>query len=177
MWRRESQHGTEISSPFRGIYYLHEHYLFPVQIVVGRELDAESHVWLKALSDHMKKQEMRNFLERVSQIAEQGKREFADSVLEVSARANMELIELLRKEGDDMSEALMEIFAPEINQIIDKRVGEARVNDKIAQLITTAREYGATEDQIAHSIVAQFKFSEKDAKGKIKEFDEGLITV
>lgn len=27
------------------------------------------------------------------------------------------------------------------------------------------------------SIVTQFQYSEKDAKGKIKEFDEGLITV
>lgn len=46
----------------------------------------------------------------------------------------MELIELLRKEGDDMSEALMEIFAPEIKTITD--------NKQIAQLIITARILG-----------------------------------
>lgn len=163
------EHHTKVSNPFRGIYYLDANYLFPVQIVVGRELDAESHVWLKALSDHMKKQEMRDFLERVSRITEQGKREFADSVLEVSARANMELIELLRKEGDDMSEALMEIFAPEIKTIED--------NAKIAQLITTARKHGISEKDIIEDISVQFQYTEKDAKGKIKEFDEGLITV
>ncbi|MBR1741618.1 MAG: hypothetical protein IJ733_07055 [Lachnospiraceae bacterium] len=199
------EHGAEISNPFCGIYYLEEKYLFPVQIVVGKELDAASHVWLRALSAHMQKQEMWNFLETVSRITEQGKREFADSVLEVSARANIELIELLRKEDDGMSEALIEIFAPEIKKIVDmqvkkkveeqvkervekqveeqvkerveKQVEEVTDNKRIAQLIITSRKYGATDYEIAIDISAQFQYSEEDAKGKIEEYDAGLIHV
>lgn len=175
------RHGTKISRPFGGIYYLEEGYLFPVQIVVYRELDAGSHVWLKALSDHMQKQEMRDFLERVSKIKEQGKREFADSVLEVSAKANMDLIELLRKEGDVMSDALMEIFAPEINQIVndkvEKRVREITENKQIARLILTARKHGISEKAIIEDISVEFHYSEEDAKGKIEEYDAGRIQV
>lgn len=167
------QHDIRISNPIKGIYYLEDKFLFPVQIIVGVELDKESHIWLKALTDKMQKQDMKDFLEEVGRITEKRKRELADSVLEVSARANKVLIELLRKEGDIMSGALMEIFEPEINQIVNDKV-----NDKvIAQLITSSRKYGASNHQIALDISAQFECSEEDAENKIKEFDEGLITV
>ncbi len=172
--------------------------------MVYRELDAESHMWLKALSGHMKKQEMLDFLEKVSEITEQGKREFADSVLEVSVRANIELVELLRKEDGIMSEALMEIFAPEIKKIVEiqveervkraekqvqervekqvqerveKQVEEITDKKRIVQLIVTARRYGASNKQIADDISVQFACSEEAAEEKIKEYDEGLIIV
>ena len=179
------RHDIKMSNPIEGIYYLEDKFLFPVQIIVGVELDKESHIWLKALTDKMQKQDMKKFLEEVSRITEKGKRELADSVLEVSARANKALIELLRKEGDIMSGALMEIFEPEINEIVDKKVSEIvdkkvreiADNKQIARLIVTARQYGASENQIVLDISSAFDVSEEDAGNKIKEFDEGLITV
>ena len=179
------RHDIKMSNPIEGIYYLEDKFLFPVQIIVGVELDKESHIWLKALTDKMQKQDMKKLLEEVSRITEKGKRELADSVLEVSARANKALIELLRKEGDIMSGALMEIFEPEINEIVDKKVSEIvdkkvreiADNKQIARLIVTARQYGASENQIVLDISSAFDVSEEDAGNKIKEFDEGLITV
>ena len=64
-----------------------------------------------------------------------------------------------------------------VNGRVDKRVREITENKQVAKLILTAREYGATEDQITNSIVIRFKFSEKEAKRIIKEFDEELITI
>ena len=179
------RHDIKMSNPIKGIYYLEDKFLFPVQIIVGVELDKESHIWLKALTDKMQKQDMKNFLEEVSRITEKGKRELADSVLEVSARANKALIELLRKEGDIMSGALMEIFEPEINEIVDKKVSEIvdkkvreiADNKQIARLIITSRKYGVSEQDITDDISAEFNYSREDAENKIKEFDEGLITV
>ena len=46
-------------NPYRGIYYIEGMVLFPTQIVVTRELNKASHIWLRALSDRMKKQNMR----------------------------------------------------------------------------------------------------------------------
>lgn len=48
-------------------------------------------------------------------------RELADSVLEVSVRANMRVVEELR--GDEnMCQALLEIMEPEINEMAESKV-------------------------------------------------------
>lgn len=70
--------------------------LFPTQIIVGKELKQTSHAWLKALSDKMQKQEMRELLERIGGLSRKYDKELADSVLEVSIRANKQIIEEMR---------------------------------------------------------------------------------
>lgn len=95
--------------------------MFPTQIVVGKELKQESHTWLKALSDNVQKHEMRELLEKINSLTQKFDQELADSVLEVSIRANKQVIGELRGE-DSMCEALLEIMEPEINYI----VGEAK---------------------------------------------------
>lgn len=52
--------------------------LFPTQIIVGRELKQENHTWIKALSDRMQKQEMRELLEKVYNLTQKFDRELAD---------------------------------------------------------------------------------------------------
>lgn len=71
------------------------------QIVVGKELEQKDHAWIKALSDKVQEQEMREPLERISRITHKFDRELADSVLEVSIRANRQVAEGLRG-GDKM---------------------------------------------------------------------------
>ncbi len=66
--------------------------LFPTQIIVGRELKQENHTWIKALSDRMQKQEMRELLEKVYNLTQKFDRELSDSVLEVSLRANNQIV-------------------------------------------------------------------------------------
>lgn len=133
LFRYFEEHGIEVTNPYAGIYYVLGAVLFPTQIVVGRELEQASHTWLKALSDRMQKQEMREFLERVHRLTRKFDRELADSVLEVSIRANEQVIGELRGE-DSMCEALLEIMAPEINQIVLKRTQE--VTQQITQEVT-----------------------------------------
>ena len=85
--------------------------------IVGRELRQKEHTWIKALSDRVQKQEMRELLERVHSLKQKFDRELADSVLEVSIEANWEIVEELR--GDEtMCQALLEIMEPEINQMV-----------------------------------------------------------
>ena len=87
------------------------------------------------------------------------------SVLEVSVRANKEIVNQLKGEGDSMCQALLEIMEPEINEI--------RENDKITQLINTSRKYGATDEEILEDIISEFHCSVEKAKGKLKEYDKG----
>ena len=52
-------------NPYHGIYYVQNRELFPIQIVVTKELDGDSHTWLKSLSNTLEKAEMRELLERI----------------------------------------------------------------------------------------------------------------
>ncbi len=121
LFRYFKDHQIKISNPYAGIYYILDEVLFPTQIVVGKELKQESHTWLKALSDNVQKHEMRELLEKINSLTQRFDQELADSVLEVSIRANKQVIGELRGE-DSMCEALLEIMEPEINYI----VGEAK---------------------------------------------------
>lgn len=112
-----SDHQTLLSNPYAGIYYVQSGVLFPTQIIVTKELDEESHRWLKSLSGKLKKHEMVALLRQIETLEQKFERELADAVLEVSIRANPQIVEELKGEGA-MCQALLEIMEPEINQIV-----------------------------------------------------------
>lgn len=110
-------HQTLLSNPYAGIYYVQSGVLFPTQIIVTKELDEESHRWLKSLWGKLKKHEMVALLRQIETLEQKFERELADAVLEVSIRANPQIVEELKGEGA-MCQALLEIMEPEINQIV-----------------------------------------------------------
>lgn len=113
LFRYFESHQYLITNPYRGIYYVEGAVLFPTQIIVTRELEQEAHVWLRVLSDRVEKQDMTKLLESISKLTGKGDRELADSVLEVSVRANKQVVKELM--GDDsMSQALLEIMEPQL---------------------------------------------------------------
>ena len=135
--------------------------LFQTQIIVGRELRQKEHTWIKALSDRVQKQEMRELLERVHSLKQKFDRELADSVLEVSIEANWEIVEELR--GDDsMCKALLEIMEPEI----DKIIGEIRADDahnSIIRAVKSFRDLGVDDERIKGLLVKNYELSPNDA--------------
>lgn len=107
------EHDYFVSNPYNGIYYVEGAVLFPTQIIVTKELEQSSHIWLRALSDRMEKQDITKLLESINCLTQKNDKELADSVLEVSVQANKQVIEELI--GDDsMSQALMEIMEPQL---------------------------------------------------------------
>ena len=110
-------HGIRVEKPYKGIYYVLDSVLFPTQVIVTKELEPGEHIWLKSLSNQLEVQEIRELLECVEGLAEEGEKRLAEAVLEVSIRANRRAVEELR--GDEgMCEALLEIMEPEINQMV-----------------------------------------------------------
>ncbi len=109
--------------------------MFPTQIIVTKELERDAHIWLKVLSDRIGKRDMEELLKRISRLTEQGDRELADSVLQVSAQVNREVLEEL-KGDDNMSEALLEIFMPIIEPLIEARI-EADIKTRVEAGIET----------------------------------------
>lgn len=117
------KHGYQISSPCHGIYYISGKVLFPAQIIVSKELEPESHIWLKSLSGQLEKYDMQTLLRQIQSLDGKQNREFADSVLEVVMKANTTIVKEMI--GDDgMSEELLEIIRPIVEPQILKREEE-----------------------------------------------------
>ena len=88
-------------------------------------------------------------------------RELADSVLEVSIRANRQVVEGLRG-GDKMCKALLEIMEPEI----DKIIGEIRADDahnSIIRAVKSFRDLGVDDERIKGLLVKNYELSPNDA--------------
>lgn len=154
--------GIRIENPYRGIYYVMDSVLFPTQIIVSKELDRRNHIWLKALSDKMGKQDMKELLEKIESTKQEFDRELADSVLEVSIRANRQIVDELR--GDDsVCQALLEIMEPEINKI-KEAVKEAAKEDEILCAVKSFRDLGASDIQIRDVLMKNHRLSSVEAE-------------
>lgn len=157
------EHGYSMSNPYKGIYHIEGKVLFPTQIVVTRELDEESHIWLKALSERLEKEDIRNLLKGVNRLTEKVDKEFADSVLEVSIGANKQIIEEVI--GDDsMCQALMEIMEPVI-QLRDQENIEKGLKKGIQVTIDTLREFGHKDAEIKAAIMRKYDISAEEVDG------------
>ena len=108
-----SQKAFEISCFHKGLYRIHIGSLFPVQIIVTKELEGDEHVWLKSLSEKLQKEDVKLLLKRVSGLTGEFDQEMADSVLKVSIDANKQLIREMM-EDESMYESLMELMEPRL---------------------------------------------------------------
>ncbi len=173
------EHGYPVSSPYPGIYYIEGNVLFPTQIVVTKELEEESHIWLGALSERMKKQSMARLLKSVESLTEKADKEFADSVLEVSIGANKQVIEELMGD-DDMCQALMEIMEPQL--LLRERKGKEEgiqegreegreegiqegIEEGIQGTVDTLRDFGHGDLEIKSAIMRRYGLSMEEAEG------------
>ena len=174
-------HQYSITCPYRGIYYIEGAVLFPTQIIVTRELESDAHIWLKALSDRIEKQDMEELLKRISLLTEQGDREMADSVLEVSAQVNWQKFYELRGDGS-MSEALLEMFMPIVEPLVEARIEpiiearmepiiEARIEKRVLKegikkgiqgTVEVLRDLGHEDTEIRKIIQKKYDLSDEE---------------
>lgn len=115
LFRHLEEQGCHMRKAFDGIYYVEGHMYYAAQIIVARELDRETYVWLRALSGKMEEKDMRELLQRASRLTGKHDKEMADSVMDVSMKANRDVIEKMM--GDEhMYEVLMELMEPKIQE-------------------------------------------------------------
>ena len=168
------QSGMTISNPYPGVYYVEGKVLFPIQIIVTRELDIDKHIWLVALSGKLTKQQVEKILAKASQITSERERRLADSVLQVCVAANREIVEKL-KEENHMCQALREIMEPEIRQwqaesraqglAEGRKKGkvETRAED-ISIIVNMLRNLGQDEEDIKGLIIKNFSLLSDEAE-------------
>ena len=140
-------------------------------------INPKEHVWLKALSSQMEKQQMRELLEKIEKLDLTFDRELADSVLQVSVSANKQVVEELR--GDEnMCQALLEIMEPEINKIkaevtkevtrevtkeVTREVTKEVTSKGIRNIVTVLRDCGQGNAEIIRAIVKVYGISQDEA--------------
>jgi hypothetical protein len=162
LFRYFEEHGIRLENPFKGIYYVKDGVLFPTQIVVTKELNPKEHIWLTALSDGMHKQQLKDLLVKVESFHTKLDRELADAVLGVAIKANWQVAQELRGDGN-MCEALMELMEPEINKIKES-VREETTQQGIKNAITALKNSGHTNDAIKNFLVMAYSITQSEAE-------------
>ncbi len=74
--------------------------MFLTQVIVTGELNSMEHVWLGALSDKLKKQNMFRLLESVNKLKGKSEREFGHEDLEIK-KAIMQRYDLSQEEAEE----------------------------------------------------------------------------
>lgn len=111
-----------------GIYRI-DGMTFPMQILVTKELDRKSHIWITSLTRTLSREDAQFLLGRCSELDNARDRENADSVVNVTSEANIGLFKEMIQEGDQMCEELKEMLAPEI---VEFKIRLAKQNEALA---------------------------------------------
>ena len=129
LFRYFREHNIRTESPFPGVYYILGNFFFRTQIIVGRELIQKDHMWIKALSNNVQKEEMKMLLEKANSLTGKHERELAESILEICLRANSQVANELRGENE-MYDTLMKIMEPEVTKRINEEVNKKVKKEK-----------------------------------------------
>ena len=138
---------------------------FRTQIIVTNEWDEEGsevHTWLRSLTNEGTDTELKGILNGTFVLDEKYKMH-ADSVMNVFARANIELVRAKKESEDKMCEAINELFAEE-TAAYKKQVDEA--NKRIEEVNKR------TEEANKRAAVAEAELN--DTKNKLQEALEEL---
>ncbi|MDE6606166.1 MAG: 3-isopropylmalate dehydrogenase [Lachnospiraceae bacterium] len=145
----KAMHKYEIEKIESGIYLLYGD-VFPIQIIVTKELSAKENLWLHSLTDEIKSKREAEELVRIYE--KHQKNTLYESVMDVIVKANHEKF----KEVSSMCQALVEIMQPYIDEQVELRVkeqvekaeekAEVRAEEKIIRLTRMLLAAGRMED-------------------------------
>lgn len=85
-------HQMKVTNPYPGIYYMMEGFLFPVQIIVTKELEFNTHIVLKSLTKELSEESFWRLLSYAKRLKGKLEHNLIDSILEVSIQANKGLV-------------------------------------------------------------------------------------
>ena len=157
----------EVIKKAGGIYRI-SGLLFPIQILATGELDPKTHVWVTSLTRSIDRIRTQRLLNSCSELEDDEYRRNADSVVNVTSEANIELFKRMIQEGDQMCEELKEMLAPEIMEF------KIRLADKDARLADKDAKLADNAVKLADNAV---KLADKDAEiAKLKKMltDTGI---
>ena len=162
----DAKYGVKMKTS--GIYRI-DKMLFPLQIIVTRELNPKSHVWLKALSRSLKHDEAENLICSFEELKEEEDKQNADAVMNLTVGVNEPLFRQIL-EDKDMGEALKKILEPELMLVISNMRTE--IADKDAAINNMRTEIADKDAAIADKDAA---IADKDATIADKDAEIELL--
>ncbi|SFQ26685.1 hypothetical protein SAMN04487928_1281 [Butyrivibrio proteoclasticus] len=113
LFRQLDDEGCVVTRLYPGIYQISGIIVVPILIVVLSELKDNELNSLKIMTANADEGDIRNFITEASKLKEQGDKNNADAVLQISASVNKTIFEKIRGE-EDMCEALRELMADDL---------------------------------------------------------------
>ncbi|MBQ6845064.1 MAG: hypothetical protein IJO60_10565 [Agathobacter sp.] len=144
-----------------GIYYINRYSELLIQIVVTKELDEKQHVWINSLTNNISVQHARKLVKITKDLTDLDDQNYADSIWEVVATENVELIRCLR-EDKEMCNALAKIMKPEIDEAFDDGFN----NGQLTQLFNLLKKGIITIEEA----VAETELSLEEFQGKYEKY-------
>ena len=126
-----------------------------MQILVTRELDNETYIWVTSLTKTLSRKQAQKLLDNCTILEDEDDKRNADSVVNVASEANMKLFKKMIQEGDQMCEELKELLAPEIVEF------KIRLAEQDAKLADNATKLADKDAKLADSVA---QLSEKNAE-------------
>ncbi|MDE6363701.1 MAG: hypothetical protein K2L86_05470, partial [Lachnospiraceae bacterium] len=132
-----------------GIYRIYG-MIFPMQVIVTRELEENRHVWLKSLTRSMDIAQAERLLDSYDRLEGEEERAKAGVVVNLVSDINNEIFEKIVIGGDKMSEALKRMVLPELGELKDLLADkDAELADKDAELADKDAELADKDAELA----------------------------
>lgn len=119
------------------------------------------------MSDGLPKQQLQALFEKAESYHTKLDRELAEAVLEIAIKANWQLAQELRGDGN-MCQALMELMEPEINKIketIREETTQQVTQQGIRKAVIALRVCGNGDIEIKNAIIKAYGISDSEAEG------------
>jgi len=161
LFEKLKNEGFFIEEKWEGIYYITKEDYIHIQVVVTKELDRETHIWLNSLSANMSKDYIEELITTTQALEYNDDREYADSLWEVVASINKETVRKVR-ENDIMCKALAEIMKPEIDEAFDNGMNDGKVLTfrnmiKDGMSREMAQKYSELSDELVEKVIAEME--------------------
>ena len=138
----------QVEQEGKGIYRVYG-MLFPMQIIVTRELEGSQHIWLKSLRFNMDITQAEELLESYDRLKEDFRIK-AGVVVNLVSDINNEVFEEIVNGGERMSEALKRMVMPEYGELKDLIADkDAEIADKDAEIAENKKEIADKDAEIA----------------------------
>ena len=124
------KHGAEIEEKYPGVYYVTGLSPFPIQILVGRQLDPKEYAMFRVLTPGASDDDIRSFKDIAVRNRDAAYQKSVDNIYQVSVSANKESYARLVKEDPEMCEALRELMREEMQEDFIKIKAEGRAEGK-----------------------------------------------
>lgn len=131
-----------------GIYRV-ENMLFPLQILITKELDPKLHIWLRSLTRSMEQEGAENLLDGYDKLEDTRDKLNANIVVDFVSNVNETLFMQILKEDEHMTEALKELIEPDLVKlrlVIDNK--DAIIADKDAKIADKDAEIAMLKQQL-----------------------------